>query len=122
MSTTNTFLAVFLGSKTSGQMAAWNALPEDKRFAKMQEGMAAWKAWVEKHQDAIVSMGGPLGQTKKVSARGIEDTSNEMTGYTVVRADSRESAAKLFDKHPHFAIFPGESIEIMPILPIPGAS
>ena len=119
--TTNTFLAVFLGSKSSGRMAEWNALPEDKRQAKMHEGMAAWKAWVEKHQDAIVSMGGPLGQTKKVSSRGIEDTSNDLTGYTVVRADSRDAAAKLFDKHPHFAIFPGESIEIMPILPIPGA-
>jgi hypothetical protein len=44
-----------------------------------------------------------------------------MTAYTVVRADSRDAAAKLFDKHPHFGIFPGESIEIMPILPIPGA-
>ena len=121
MSTTNTFLAVFLGSKASGRMAEWNALPEGKRLAKQQEGIAAWKSWVEKHHDAIVSMGGPLGQTKKVSSRGIEDTSNEMTGYTVVRADSRESAAKLFDKHPHFTIFPGESIEIMPILPIPSA-
>jgi hypothetical protein len=121
MSTTNTFLAVFLGSKASGRMAAWNALPEAQRLAKMQEGMAAWKSWAEKHHDAIVSMGGPLGQTKKVSSHGIEDTSNEMTAYTVVRADSRDAAAKLFDKHPHFAIFPGESIEIMPILPIPGA-
>jgi len=121
MSTTNTFLAVFLGSKTSGRMAEWNALPEDKRNARLQEGVAAWKSWAEKHHNAIVSMGGPLGQTKKVSSCGIEDTSNEMTAFTVVRADSRESAAKLFDKHPHFTIFPGESIEIMPILPIPGA-
>ena len=44
-----------------------------------------------------------------------------MTGYTVVRADSHESAAKLFEKHPHFTIFPGEAVEIMPVLPIPGA-
>ena len=28
MSTNDTFLAVFLGSKTSAKMAAWNALPE----------------------------------------------------------------------------------------------
>ena len=27
----------------------------------------------------------------------------------------------LFEKHPHFTIFPGECIEIMPVLPIPGA-
>src|ERR1700739_1485650 len=116
---TNTYLAVFLGSKTSAKMRAWNALPEEQRRAKEREGMAGWKAWVEKHQSAIVGMGGPLGKTKKVSHRGIEDISNEMGAFTVVRADSHEAAAKLFENHPHFAIFPGESVEIMPVLPIP---
>ena len=37
------------------------------------------------------------------------------------RAASHEAAAKLFEKHPHFTNFPGECIEIMPVLPIPGA-
>jgi hypothetical protein len=36
MSTNETYLAVFLGSKTSPRMAAWNALPEEERRAKMQ--------------------------------------------------------------------------------------
>jgi hypothetical protein len=120
MNTNNTYLAVFLGSKTSPRMAAWDALPEAERNAKLQEGIAAWKAWAEKHQAVIVGMGGPLGKTKKVSQRGIEDTSNEMSAYTVVRADSHEAAAKIFERHPHFTNFPGESIEIMPVLPIPG--
>ncbi len=83
--------------------------------------MAAWKAWVEKHQGAIVGMGGPLGKTKKVTPNGTADVSNQMGAYTVVRADSHEAAAKLFENHPHFAIFPGEAVEIMPVLPIPGA-
>jgi hypothetical protein len=121
MSTNNTYLAVFLGSKISPKMTAWNALPEEQRRAKEREGMAAWKAWVEEHQDAILGMGGPLGKTKKVTQRGIDDVSNEMGAYTVVRAESHEAAAKLFKNHPHFVIFPGESVEIMPILPIPGA-
>lgn len=121
MSTNNTYLAVFLGSKTSPRRAAWDALPEADRRAKEREGMAAWKAWVEKHHDSIVSMGGPLGKTKKATQRGIDDASNEMGAFTVVRAESHEAAAKLFEKHPHFSIFPGESIEIMPVLPIPGA-
>jgi hypothetical protein len=121
MSTNNTYLAVFLGSKTSPRRVAWDALPEGDRRAKEREGMAAWKAWVEKHHATIVSMGGPLGKTKKVTQRGIDDTSNEMGAFTVVRADSHEAAAKLFDRHPHFSIFPGDSVEIMPVLPIPGA-
>jgi hypothetical protein len=43
-----------------------------------------------------------------------------MTGYVVVRSESNEAAAKMFEKHPHFAIFPGDSVEIMECLPIPG--
>jgi hypothetical protein len=121
MGANNTYLAVFRGSKTSPQMSAWNALPEAERRAKEREGMAAWKAWVEKHHAAIAGMGGPLGKTKKATRDGIEDTSNDLGAFTVVRADSHEAAAKLFEKHPHFMIFPGESVEIMPVLPIPGA-
>ena len=121
MSTNNTYLAVFLGSKSSPRWAAWNALSEGERRSKEQEGMSAWKGWVEKNHAAIVTMGGPLGKTKQVSAGGMKDISNHMGAFTVVRADSHEAAARMFEKHPHFAIFPGDGVEIMPILPIPGA-
>jgi hypothetical protein len=121
MSTSNTYLAVFRGSKTSPRREAWDALPENDRRAREREGVAGWKAWVERHHDAIVAMGGPLGKTKKVTQRGIDDTSNDMGAFTVVRAESHAAAAQLFEDHPHFTIFPGESVEIMPVLPIPGA-
>lgn len=120
MSTSSTYLAIFLGSKSSPRRAAWDALSESERGAKEREGMAAWKAWAEKHQAAVVAMGGPLGKTLKVTQRGIEATYNEMGAFMVMRADSHEAAAKLFERHPHFTIFPGDSVEIMPVLPIPG--
>jgi hypothetical protein len=120
MSTNNTYLAVFLGSKTGPRRAAWDALPEGDRRAKEREGIAAWKAWVEKHQAVILTMGGPLGKTKRVAPGGIADVSNDLGAFTVVRADSHDAAAKLFEKHPHFTIFPGDSVEVMPVLPIPG--
>lgn len=116
----NTFLAVFLGNKSNPRMQSWMALPEAERKVKEREGMAAWKAWVEKYHDAIVVMGGPLGKTKKVNDGGIADISNAMGAFTVVRAASHEAAAKMFENHPHFSIFPGEAVEIMPVLPIPG--
>ena len=87
MTTNNSYLAVFLGSKTSAKMAAWNALPEEDRLAKGREGMAAWKAWIGKHQDAVAGMGGPLGKTKKITERGIEDVGNDMGAYMVVHAE-----------------------------------
>lgn len=120
MSTSNLFLAVYLGSKDNPRMKAWMALPEAERKAKEREGIAAWGAWVQKHHDVIVEVGGPLGKTKKVTAHGTEDISNLMTGFTVVRAESHAAAAKLFENHPHFMFFPGEGIDVMPVLPIPG--
>src|ERR1700733_7741214 len=116
----DTYLAVFVGSKTSTKFAAWNALSETERKAREKAGIAAWKAWVEKHQASLAEMGGPLGKTKRVGADGIADVGNEMGAFTVVRAASHEAAAKMFENHPHFAIFPGEAAEIMPVLPIPG--
>jgi hypothetical protein len=121
MSTQNTYLAVFLGSKTGSRRAAWDALSETERNAKQEQGRAAWGAWMQKHHAAVNSVGGPLGKTKKVSQRGIEDTSNGMGAFAIVQAESHEAAAKLFENHPHFTIFPGDAVEIMPVLAIPGA-
>jgi hypothetical protein len=119
MNSNNTYLAVFRGSKSSPRRAAWDALSEGERRTKEREGITAWKSWLEKNQAAVVTIGGPLGKTKKATHRGIEDTSNDLGAFTVVRADSHEQAARLFEKHPHFTIFPGDAVEIMPVLPIP---
>ncbi len=121
MTADSTFLAIFLGDKTGPRRQAWDSLREDERRAKEAEGISAWKAWADKNESAIVGTGGPLGKTKKVSREGIEDVSNAMAAYTIVRAKSHEAAARLFENHPHFAIFPGEAVEIMPVLPVPGA-
>jgi hypothetical protein len=37
----------------------------------------------------------------------------------IVQAESHEAAAKLFENHPHFTTFPGDSVEIMECLPLP---
>ena len=82
--------------------------------------MKAWGDWMGKHQAVIVASGGPLGKTKRVSAKGVADIKNEMTGYVVVKAESHDAAAALFLNHPHFTIFPGVGVEIVEQLPIPG--
>ncbi len=114
------FLAVYLGSQSSPKFTAWNALSAAQREAQQKAGVAAWHAWVEKHRAAILGDGGPLGKTKTISAKGIADTKNQLTAYTVVQAESHEAAARMFENHPHFAMMPGDCIEIMEILAIPG--
>ncbi len=77
---------------------------------------------VSRHADRIVDTGGPLGKTKKVSPAGIADTQNNMAGYVIVEAQDHEAAARMFEGHPHFSIFPGDGVEVMACLPIPTAS
>lgn len=113
---TGHYLAVFPSNKSSPRWRAWYAMSDDERRATDEVGLAAVKAWDEKHKDAIVYQGGPLGPTKRTSDSGIADVVNEMTVFVVVRAASHEAAAKLFEGHPHFTIFPCDGVDVMPLL------
>jgi hypothetical protein len=113
------FLAVFTGSPNSPQGQAWQKLDEKARNERVAAGMKAWREWVAKHGAVTVEGGGPLGKTKRVTRDGVADISNNLSAFTVVQADSQEAAAKLFENHPHFSIFPGDGVEIMEIMPIP---
>lgn len=112
------YLAVFLGKPEA--MEAWKKLPEADRKKREQAGLAAWHKWVSDHKDAIAEMGSPLGKTKRADKNGVSDTRNELGAWTVVKANSQDEAARLFLNHPHFTIFPGDRIEVMECLPIPG--
>lgn len=114
------FLAIYTGSKSSAKAAEWNALSDAQRAEREAAGMKAWMEWGIKHELSIAQQGGPLGKTKRASAGGIADISNHMAAYVIVRAESHDAAARLFENHPHFAIFPGDGVEIMECLPIPG--
>ena len=108
-----TFLALYMGAPNPGPAAA----PDP---ATIQKGLAGWSQWMTDHAADVVVTGGPVGVTKKVSAGGVADIHNAVAGYIVVCAESHEAAARMFENHPHFAIFPGESVEIMEQMPIPG--
>jgi hypothetical protein len=108
------FLALYLGTPDNQPAAP----PDEQTIAR---GMAAWQGWMAQHASAIVDGGGPLGKTKKAAKAGISDTRNNVAGYVIVEAASQDAAVKLFENHPHFAIFPGDSVEVMECLPIPGA-
>lgn len=104
------FMAVFTGQPGDGT-------PPDQ--ATIAKGMQAWGEWMARNAARIVDSGGPLGKTKRVSKAGIADTRNAMAGYVIIEADDHEAAARLFEGHPHFAIFPGDGVDVMPCLPIP---
>jgi hypothetical protein len=108
------FLAVYTGSAEASAAGP----PSQDAIAK---GMAAWAKWMSDHAKVLVDSGGPLGKTIKVSKRGTEKISNNLAGYVIVEAETQEAAAKMFEGHPHFSIFPGEGVEVMEVMPIPGS-
>lgn len=114
------FLAVYIGTADALEKYRRSLPDPEQRKAREKAGMRAWIAWGQTHAGAIKDVGAPLGKTKRVSAEGISDVRNNLTGYTIVQAESHEAAARMFENHPHFAIFPGDSVEIMECLPMPG--
>ena len=106
------FLAVYTGAPGAG--------PGDIDQATIAKGMAAWSGWMAEHAGAVVETGGPLGKTKRVNKDGVSDARNNIAAYCIVEAPDQDAAAKMFLNHPHFTIFPGDGVDVMPCLPIPG--
>lgn len=117
------FLAIYIGSVSANEKSKLKSeMSEEGRQEIEKAGMDAWGKWVMKNQDSIVDYGTPLGKTKRVNSDGARDIENLDVAYIIVQAESLEDAAKLFVDHPHFTIFPGDSIEVMECLSMPGAS
>lgn len=107
------FMALF-----TGEPGTHATMPDAETIAR---GMKAWTDWMKDNAAQVVDTGGPLGKTKKASKSGVADISNAIAGYVIIEAEDHATAAALFENHPHFSIFPGEGVEIMPVLPIPSA-
>jgi len=114
------FMAVYIGTQASVDRSGWNQLDDATRQARVKAGMDAWAKWAETHHAAIVMPGAPLGKTTRIAADGVRDVVNPLSGFVIVRAESQEAAARMFVNHPHFTIFPGDSVEIMQCMPLPG--
>ena len=104
------FMAIYIGKPGA-------AMPDEATVAR---GMQAWSDWMQKNAARITGGGGPLGKTKRVNKDGVADATNNIAAYVIVEADDHDAAARLFEGHPHFTIFPGDGVDVMPCLPIPG--
>ncbi|MFP5386579.1 MAG: hypothetical protein ACLGHN_10900 [Bacteriovoracia bacterium] len=113
------FLAIYRGEPGKGNVE-WNNLSEDEMQKRTKQGMEAWGKWMKENAAQIVQPGGPLGKTLQVDREGISSKVNRDCGFVIIEAATHQEAAEKFLNHPHFSIFPGENVEIMECLPIPG--
>ncbi len=101
------FFVLYLIPYAEIQKMMATSKPED-----MKKGMDEWNKWMDAHKDAFVERGTMLGATKRVTTDGVADVHNDLTGYSIVQAESHEAAAKMFEGQPHL-MMSGASIEIM---------
>ena len=108
------FLAIY--AMRAENIARFRALPKSEQDAIDQKGLIAWNAWSAANVAAIIDQGGMVGKTKRISKSGIADAVNDICGYLVVEAATLDAAARLFENHPHVTIFPGDAIDVMPLV------
>ena len=92
-------------------------------FKSKEEGakhMAKWMAWVDDLGDASVNRGSPFAKTKTVSSAGVSDDNGAkpLTGYSIVKADSLDTALKMAKACPHLDI--GGSIVVAEAMEMKG--
>jgi len=78
------------------------------------EQMARWKAWIAGLGDAVVNPGTPLGNGKLVSSDGVsERRADHLTGFSIVTADSMETALEFARRCPYLDYGTLEVAEVM---------
>jgi hypothetical protein len=102
---------VLYRSSTSARDQMANATPE-----QMKAGMEAWMQWAGKAGEAVVDLGAPLAPAAHV---GPGSDAGDISGYSIMQADSAEALGSVLDGHPHLSM-PGNSIEVLEMLSMPG--
>jgi len=108
------FLVLYKASPAAFQKMMESSTPEQQKA-----GMDAWMAWGKKAASSIVDMGAPLGKAMKVTPTSSAPATNDLGGYSILQAESKEALAETLKGHPHF-MMPDGTIEITEVMPIPG--
>jgi hypothetical protein len=108
------FVAVY--TMKPEDLAAFRAHPKSEQEAIDKAGLKAWEEWGKRNAAAIVATDVMVGKTRRVTKTGIVDARNQIAGFMIVEAADITAAAGLFQDHPHITVFPGDGIDIMPVV------
>jgi hypothetical protein len=83
------------------------------------KGMKPWLDWKESLGDHLVDFGTPLMSGIRLLPDGTSEMSTkEVTGYSIIQAESMDEAKDLLKNHPHLAWTGGCDIEIHECMPM----
>ena len=94
---------------------AMKKMMEETSKEEREKGMAEWGMWMKKHEADFSDMGGPTGKNSQVTKDGSNEMSNDIGGYSVVQAESKETVAAMLADSPHFTM-PGAVVDVMEVL------
>lgn len=107
------FLVLYRAPTSSFEQMT-KATPEQQKA-----GMEAWMSWSKKVAGSIVDMGSPLGKSLRVTPAGSSASTNDLGGFSIMQAETKEALADSMKGHPHFMVADG-TIDVIELLPIPG--
>ena len=107
------FLVLYKASAAAFEQMM-KATPEQQKA-----GMDAWMSWSQRAATSIVDLGAPLGKSLRVTKGGASPATNDLGGYSILQAESKEALAEVLKGHPHF-MTPDSSIDVVEIMPMPG--
>ncbi|MDH3244348.1 MAG: DUF3303 domain-containing protein [Saprospiraceae bacterium] len=101
---------VFYHAPAAAMQSMATATPEEK-----EAGLGAWMAWKEKVGNAVVDFGNPFMPGEICGADGnFSPAMNEITGYSIMEADSADALKAMLKNHPHLQWWDGCKIEYKP--------
>jgi hypothetical protein len=107
---------VLYRSSTSARDQMAGATPE-----QMKAGMDAWMAWAGKAGDAIIDLGTPLALATRLGPGSATVGGDDIAGYSILQAASAPDLSDVLAGHPHLEM-PGNSIDVLEMLAMPGMS
>jgi hypothetical protein len=107
------FLVLYRAPMSSFEQVK-KATPEQQKA-----GMDAWMTWSKTAGPAIVDIGAPLGKSLRVTKVGASPSTNDLGGFSIFQAESKEALAEKLKGHPHFMMVEG-FIDVVEFMPMPG--
>lgn len=82
---------------------------------QQQEDMRRWNDWMSANAANFADQGAPVGKNTRISRTGTEEISNEVLGYSIMQADSKEELLRVIGESNHLDM-PGSYTEVMELI------
>lgn len=69
--------------------------------ADQEKDMEQWKEWMDKHKAHFADQGAPVGKNTRVTRESAEEHSNDIMGYSIMQAESKEELLKILAESSH---------------------